>query len=307
MLPVFCFLCSLCLKAASGSLQALLYSLLAGRAPNMHVELLLTDPYEYSSDFLHNIAAQVNAHYGNNPYSGAPFVHVSPVNSTSARQAWNAVDDSWGFLSTDEVIHLLMMTGDLSGDGAAMGASIAMHYPENLRGLALYNRTLEMPPYPRAGTRGTTSACKYFLLTNGDNLYNVQLMQRLTYYMRRRAPLIGFDFTSRHPLAPVASTHQPFCTVAGLGRNQQVYSQFVPEHIDLGAMAISAELFQGRRLRFCAEDIQQGKPCDATMDGFMAKLLFNLVNDKQEEAAAWREDRVSREAVVIHECLMFHM
>jgi len=72
-----------------------------------------------------------------------------------------------------------------------------------------------------------SSGCTYTLVTNGDNLYNVQFFKALEAHMKNGTSLIGVHFTSRYSYRRLP--------------NQHVLTTFKYASIDLGAMIFKVE------------------------------------------------------------------
>lgn len=103
------------------------------------------------------------------------------------------------------------------------------------------------------GTMGDVTKCDYFLLTNGDNLYNVNLIPLTVKHMRAKVDLIGFDFISKNP-----ANNEDTCV--RLKPHQQMRCKFYPGSIDKGAAMFRADRYASVGMSFALRFLKPGYP-----------------------------------------------
>lgn len=124
--------------------------------------------------------------------------------------------------------------------------------------------------------------CTYMLFTNGDNLYNSNLLAATKEYRHDRYDLIGYYFSSRYTGSKVA-------TDQGLTEREQknvlFRSRMGFQQIDLGACIFKTELFRrDQNLRFCevARNDPRGRGLIAEADGYLIEKIALREGIKQK-------------------------
>jgi hypothetical protein len=252
-------------QAKSGKLFSLLFSFLAKHPPNVHITLVNTDSRlpEESVRTFSAVRDDINSLFGRR------YVDISPITSDKVLAKHpNANSGDLQYLTADEVMELLLNSAD---PDQALSWSGDTNYAA--------------PPAKK-------SFCKYFLVTNGDNLYAARFLPAVTLRMRENADLIGTDFISRYYFPP-DDRFTPTCMVCRNGKLQQVYADFKVGRIDLGTIVVSAAMLQRTGTRFCLDRFRTGslQHCEHAADGIFTSRVRAAGGGK---------------AVIVPEVLMFH-
>ena len=118
--------------------------------------------------------------------------------------------------------------------------------------------------------------CDYALVTNGDNLYSSNFLERYTLpHMLEEVDLIAFDYIEHGPLAwTVESGDQ----IVDDGTLKPVNFRWAISMCDLGALLIKWSWFRDEGLRFVkdAVSLEDGSKDLYSADGQMIKLIESL-------------------------------
>jgi len=220
----------------------MLFSLLSSEPLRVRIFVQLTDRKDDPEivKLTQRVIDSVNSFYP----AQRRYVQLSALSSSAVLREWPRIKQDWGYLSTDVLIGVL-----LSDDGVSSN----------------FRRYL-------AKTVTPASLCQYFLVTNGDNLYNIQFLPKLLPLMRRKVDLIAVDFVSRYAQLPRDRREVRVATP-----NQHLMTNFKRNGVDLGAMLFRAEPIARSGLRFCADHINETTiECAYDSDGYFAERLSTL-------------------------------
>jgi hypothetical protein len=200
-----------------------LFSLLQSYHKNVYIFLTPTDRNYSVSHYERTIALA-------NELSGRRSVFLSNINPVEALLPWKvplSLPDAneFGYVVTDLMLDLLVnATARQLRDGA-------LSLPVEGDNLALPHALDNDPHAPE------DYLCKYFLVTNADNMYNGALFKLTSPHMHAGVDLVGFDFTNRYDDWV-------------LKRAKLQWTD-----LDLGSALISTAYLRQTRLRFLLDDL----------------------------------------------------
>lgn len=120
----------------------------------------------------------------------------------------------------------------------------------------------------QSGKYAGVPKCDYFMLTNGDNFYNVRLIPETLKYMREGYDLIAFSFSTRYVMDNELVVHRR-------EPNQQLQVNFMPGAIDKGSAFYKATATHGMTfaLRFIDKTGTRFIKRSDQLDGFFFQDL----------------------------------